>query len=604
MSLINAAKFTINSTPSEDPSTGDRKFVATNGQTLTLQLETQPSPGLSVLFEVYSSGDSSSPLASYGAPLITFTVSGTYQQQLTDLSSTTTIDMPASGVHSYIIRSTVSRDTGPQVFERIVAIESAYGNRKIIPAESIEYRARGWSDDIDLLTESEHDLISRIEPSTYNTVQDAQNFNASAGTIPNTYVADGGSETIDISAGSGYIKISNSHIAEVKFFDWSAASGVAIATGDTKYVGIEYNAGSPQYVLKATDIFNEHTEFRIARVTNEGGNIYITNVSNLAADCGAHTVHRLYETQPIQRADRLGGLIASDIGTRNIAVSAGELYEGLNEYIISAIDTSAADTFDAYYRKSGGGWNIQASQTQWNNTQYDDGSGTLQDLGVSKFGIHWIYLSCNGDLVTVYGQDNYLTIATAVAAGAPASVSDRILYHCKLIAKLIFQKSASSAEEVRSVFLTAIETAGVTNHNNLGALQGGTLAEYYHLTSSQHSNVVIFDEISATVSGTLTDWNPTGLADATHVVLTLTGNTILDSILAAGRNANVITIYNDSSVADGDILTVRDESASASATPANKIRLPAETSIAVDPRESVTLFYSATVSRWIIGSGY
>lgn len=144
------AKFTIDGTPSEDVSTGDRKFVASNSQTLTLQLEIQPNSGLSVLFEVYSSADESSPLASFNATAITFTASGTYQQILADTSSTTTIDMPPTGVHSYIIRATVSLDTGPQVFERLVYIEKTTTTpniRKTVPTESQEARERGWSDD-------------------------------------------------------------------------------------------------------------------------------------------------------------------------------------------------------------------------------------------------------------------------------------------------------------------------------------------------------------------------------------------------------------------------------------------------------------------------
>jgi hypothetical protein len=153
----NAAKFTINSTPSTDPSTGDAKFVATNSQVLTLQVETQPSPALSALFEVYSSADPNSPQASFNATTIVFSVSGTYQELLSDTSSTAQITMPASGVHSYIIRCTVSLDTGPQVFERLVYIEkiSTTPNiRKTVPAESAEARALGWNADLNNMVDA------------------------------------------------------------------------------------------------------------------------------------------------------------------------------------------------------------------------------------------------------------------------------------------------------------------------------------------------------------------------------------------------------------------------------------------------------------------
>jgi hypothetical protein len=153
----NAAKFTINGTPSTDPTTGDRGFLATSGQTLTLQVETQPSPALSALFEVYSSADSSSPLASKDAPLITFSVSGTYQELLSDTSSTASITLPGSGYHSYNIRCTVSLDDGYEVFERIAYIPKTVTTpdvRKTIPAETNQARARGWSDDLNDIVEA------------------------------------------------------------------------------------------------------------------------------------------------------------------------------------------------------------------------------------------------------------------------------------------------------------------------------------------------------------------------------------------------------------------------------------------------------------------
>lgn len=174
----NLAKFIINGSPSEDPTTGDPKYFALNSQTLILRLETLPSPALSVLFEVYDPYDPSSPVASYQAPLIMFNGSGTYKELLTDNTATASITMPATGAHSYLIRCTVSLDTGPQVFERLVATQTPTvpALRKTVPAESQEARYRGWSDDLNLLL----DVISSSGASGAALTQNNKNMQASA----------------------------------------------------------------------------------------------------------------------------------------------------------------------------------------------------------------------------------------------------------------------------------------------------------------------------------------------------------------------------------------------------------------------------------------
>lgn len=145
------AKFIINSSPS-----ADRGFDATAGQTLTLRLE-QVIPGETwhVKFYVYVPGDPTTPFASKDAPVLTLNpASG--EPAIAD--GTVTVQMPASGCHSYGVRCVINGGidwaTGQVVPEwtssRIVAIRSASGAgaRKILPGESTEYSARGWADEI------------------------------------------------------------------------------------------------------------------------------------------------------------------------------------------------------------------------------------------------------------------------------------------------------------------------------------------------------------------------------------------------------------------------------------------------------------------------
>lgn len=163
--MANQAAFTINGTPSSDPATGNRKFVALNSQTLSVTLEQSPSQALSAKFEVYDVSNSDSPFASKGAPAITWNENGAAAIIVGPppfgINSTVTIDMPgagtppATGIYSYLIRCTVSTagDGSPgsqvQVFERLVVILSLSTTpqlRKTVPGETTEADSRAWSD--------------------------------------------------------------------------------------------------------------------------------------------------------------------------------------------------------------------------------------------------------------------------------------------------------------------------------------------------------------------------------------------------------------------------------------------------------------------------
>jgi hypothetical protein len=68
------------------------------------------------------------------------------------------------------------------------------------------------------------------------------------------------------------------------------------------------------------------------------------------------------ERFPVERAT---GLVLSETGTRNIAVSAGVIWaELVNRFSISAFDSSGTDTFTYWYRDGSGGWSSSGSQTQ------------------------------------------------------------------------------------------------------------------------------------------------------------------------------------------------------------------------------------------------
>lgn len=155
MTTVNEARFTIEGTASED-SNGDRGYDATNGQTLDVTLEVNPSSVLSATYSVYDSTDSESPLASKDATAITWNENSQKSITPSGVNDTVTIDMPASGAHSYIIRCQVVTPRGAVYFERMVTVRTSYlgGLRKTVPAEGEAYSDRGESDAQNEIVES------------------------------------------------------------------------------------------------------------------------------------------------------------------------------------------------------------------------------------------------------------------------------------------------------------------------------------------------------------------------------------------------------------------------------------------------------------------
>lgn len=297
-------------------------------------------------------------------------------------------------------------------------------------------------------------FVDRIGTPTYKYLQDVLDTLLSSGRITGGVISDAGGETIDVASGTGVIKTTDSSVGNFRFFDWSTDTGLAIPTDTVRHIGIEYNAGSPQVVVKTSDDFDHHTDFHIGDVVNEGGTLHIQNVPHSVDNATGHIILRFFETMPLERSNKYGGLILGESGDNNryITVSAGTLWERITSFAIAAFDSSGADRFDIYHRDGGAGFTRVANQQIWDNDSYDDGNIALMDN--NKYAVMWFYLELDGGLFAQYGRDQYNTAAGAELESLPATGPDRLQEHAKLIGRIIFKKSATIPVEVQSVFTT------------------------------------------------------------------------------------------------------------------------------------------------------
>ena len=333
--------------------------------------------------------------------------------------------------------------------------------------------------------------LLNISPSTYKTIQDWVNATQSAGKVSGGDISDNGDGTVTVAAGTGFIKISDSDTAETKFFDWSADNSVSLTDNDTNYIYVEYNSGNPQVATATSIPSDKNTNIMLGLVYREGTTLHITTAGQLVANYAKYTIWKDIEING--KFQRVSGLIISDAGTRHFALTSGYIYAGLTKQSIPAFDSSGADTFDYYYRDGAGGWTKVASQSQIDNTHYDDGSGTLATLSNQQgwrtyYGVHWVYQLVNGRVIVVYGRGDYL-IDEADAAQPPIDLPDIVQAVGGLVGKIIVEKNATELHSVQSAFDQVFSPSLTIAHNSTTDIQGGTTDEYYHLTETEYTKM-------------------------------------------------------------------------------------------------------------------
>lgn len=289
----------------------------------------------------------------------------------------------------------------------------------------------------------------------------------SAGQISGGVVTDGGSETVDVSLGTGYLRFSDDATADIVYINWELATGLAIATNTTKYVGVVFTGETIAVEVHDDEDWNGQTGFPLATVINEAGVLHISDHVTHVGDVPRLLAAYFEEVFHVQRANNVGGLILGETGTRNVTVSAGQLNLGLHPFPIAAINTGVAGDFDTYFGSAVKGTTLDA----WPNAQYDN-AGTLTTMLNNRYANLWFYLETDGGLVMLYGQGQYTTAGMAEEESPPSTVPDRLTEHGILIGRFIFQKSAGTATEIQSAFDIAFSVVGISDHNNL-ANNGG-----------------------------------------------------------------------------------------------------------------------------------
>lgn len=364
--------------------------------------------------------------------------------------------------------------------------------------------------------------LSKLGDPTYKTLDDLFSLLMSSGLLDGSTFSIVSSDTVRVSAGSGLIRAVDDPTSALYACSWDQAD-VVLGSDEVVYVGVEYNSGSPQIVTKSTDTWDYNTEFPLGFCYTQAGNLRYIRVPQLIRDHISNISNLISNVFGIKRDEAAGGLILGETGSRNITVTEGALWVRLNRKTFPAFDSSDSDSFDDNYRTGAGTWAHNHGITQWDNLNYDGGSG-LVALAAGKYGVLWFYVGLDRDVECVYGRGEYDTLILAEDEHPPATLPEAVSKDAVLIGRLIFQQGASSAEKIDSVFSTVFAPTVITSHSLLSNLSANDHTQYQLRTEknaasgyaglSASSKLTGTQQVYGSASNTACEGNDSRLSDA------------------------------------------------------------------------------------------
>lgn len=357
--------------------------------------------------------------------------------------------------------------------------------------------------------------LERIGASTYSTVQDLQNIFHSAGWVTGGVVSDNGNGTVAVTAGNGVIRATNSSLAAIKFFDFAANASVSLTNLATNWVYIDYNAGAPAITVSTTEPTEHQTKIKLAAIYRNGTELHINQtVRYEIGDHAANMVRQMQETMPYAH---VSGAMMAESGTRNLNLTAGVFWNGLSRFTTAALNTAVSGTFSTFHRNGAGGWTETTGQTQINNTNYDDGDGTLGTLSANRYTNRWVYLATDSDVHILYGQNQHVLLSDAQTESVPASIPAELLNDSFLIGRIIVRQGVTTLVQIDSAFMQTFNLASITDISEIAGLGTG-VSTFLATPSSANLASAVTDETGsgALVFGTSpTVSNPTVSGDLT-----------------------------------------------------------------------------------------
>lgn len=324
-------------------------------------------------------------------------------------------------------------------------------------------------------------------------------YNWSAGALSGFAIADNGNGTANIATGVAMLRTSVSSTATLNEYTLAAVTNQAFTDNAVNYIVADYNSGTPMITVTTTQsAINTQTVTLIYAVTRVGNSLYYQDTIAASVDTNGKIRRKFLLTERFQYS--AGAIISAT--NRKIALTAGTFVTGVKPVLTSAFDTNVASTF-TYVYYNGTNYTRTTVQTDINNTNYIN-AGVSTTMTNNRFRTDFVYLlmSQSPQLWVVQGDAQHANLAAAKLATIPANLPPELVGLGLVVGRVIIEKSATTLADVASSFTTSFVAGTATEHNQLGGLQGGTTAEYYHMTNTEYTNFQAGNFTKLGVTGT------------------------------------------------------------------------------------------------------
>ena len=330
--------------------------------------------------------------------------------------------------------------------------------------------------------------IAKLGSATWDNVQEFINVMNSPGLVEGGSFSDAGSGNLAYTSMRVAIRPTDGDTATLYMADIAGGSIAIPNDSATRFVGVQYNAGVPNVVIKTADTWDYDTEFPLGEVANLGGALFPLFNPFKVGDPITNIIQR-FDAQAYAIRSAAGGLeLSTDGTTRNLAMTAGVVWTRLNDHSIAARNSPTLPLIRVTPTGGTPPLAFTPGVTAWPNTEYISGT-TLTTMTNNHWAVLWVFVNIGtGAWGFAHGTAEYNQAAGASVEQLPAYLTANFLRQNILVGRLIFQKSATTAI-IESAFTRVFSTQAVSNHNQLAGLQGGALNEYYHMTAAQHADI-------------------------------------------------------------------------------------------------------------------
>jgi len=298
------------------------------------------------------------------------------------------------------------------------------------------------------------------------------------------------------------LRTNDSDTADLAFRTMVEQDNQAITAADTTYlIYYNYHATTPTISISTTQLTNEQN-IPIGKVMKDGSdNVhYISGGFNF--NDGVRKLHeRAKALRDLELSD--GGATIAYSGTNNFTMTAGVAFGGINKFPLDVYN-SATTQFTSVYQDGAGGWTYGAARNTIDFAHYDDGDGTLGNIGVAKYGNHWVYRHLDdGHVYVLYGRGNY-SLAEAEAESEPTR-PDHLTDFGILVGKIVAPYGGGSFTIIQMVSDTFFSGTSASNHAELGNLEitdsKHTLSATDKLVGRSTAGAGVVEEIACTAAG-------------------------------------------------------------------------------------------------------